>query len=461
MSNFFKPRLTHGELYLLIFTLLLQLLVAALPDPFPGGSIETDIDNYRDWCRALVLQGLDAAYWGNVEPRIDYPPLIPYLYIALGSIIHFLSPEIFSTNEALNFLIKIPAVACNVLISYIILVECKSRKIPLNKTTLLALMVNVPLIFDTSYWGQTDSVLFLLLLGCFLALQKQQLTISYVFFTLACFTKPLAWPFSLLILLVSGKKYTPQQIFRAMGAATLTAALVLLPFALEGNFVRILNDIFFQHLDVMPYISVSAHNLWWIVATKGSVWTDSSTLLLDMISYKQLAILFFLMVYSFILLNANKKVFRADFDVLQTAALVAITFFVLSPHMHENHLFNFFPLAFIFMLASPQQPHYKKWYLVLMAFSTFNMAFEDPYLFRLLQAHSRILLVEVFGLDPDINQILELLLTRFVTKLNALICVLIFIHLCWHELREHPMPKTWSRTIGFALGATALARVII
>jgi len=461
MSSFFKPRLTHWEIYLLALTLLLQLLVAALPDPFPGGSIETDIDNYRDWCRALVLQGLDAAYWGDVEPRIDYPPLIPYLYLVFGSVIHFISPEIFFTNEALNFLIKMPALFCNILISYIVLVECKSRQITLDKTSLLILLVNVPLIFDTSYWGQTDSVLCLLLLSSFLALQKQQLTTSYIFFTLACFAKPLAWPFSLLILLVSIKKYSSKKILCAISAAMLTAALVLLPFALDGNLLRIVNDIFLQHLDVMPYISVNAHNLWWIVATKGSWWTDSSILLLDVISYKQLAVLLFLTTYGLILFRAEKEVSRADFDLLKTAALVAIAFFILSPHMHENHLFNFFPLAFMFMVASPQKQQYTSWYLMLMACSTFNMAFEDPYLFRVLQAHSRILLIDVLSLNPDINQILELLLTRLLTKLNALICVLVFIHLFWRELTENPMPRAWSLAIVFTLGAIALVRVVI
>lgn len=462
MSSFFKPGLTHWELYLLVFTLVLQLLVAALPDPFPGTAIFTDIDDYRKWCRGLVLQGLEASYWGTtVYPLVDYPPLIPYLYFLWGSLIHLLTPEVFFNDSALNFLIKIPALVCNVLTSYIILVECKSRQITLDKTSLLILMVNAPLIFDTSYWGQTDSVLCLLLLGSFLALQKQQLTASYVLFTLACFAKPLAWPFSLLILLVSVKKYPPPRIWRAITAALLTALLVLLPFALEGNFLRILDDIFFQHLDVMPYISVNAHNLWWMVATKGSQWTDSSTLLLGLIRYKHLAVLLFLSVYALILFKAEKEISRQNFDVLKTAALVAIAFFVLSPHMHENHLFNFFPLAFIFMVASPQQPHYKNGYLVLMACSLFNMAFEDPYLSRLLQANSRILLVDMSGLNPDVNQILELLLTRLVTKLNALVCVLIFIHLCWSELKERPLPKTWSLAIGITLSAIALVRVVM
>lgn len=459
MSGLFKLRLTQWEFYLLLLTVLLQLLIAFIPDPFSGGAVQTDIDDYRNWTRGLVLQGLEAAYWGNVEPHIDYPPLVPYIYFTWGSLIHSFFPETFLNNNALDFLIKIPAVACNVLISYMLLLECKSRQITLDKTALLALMVNVPLIFDTTYWGQTDSVIAVLLLGSLLALQKQQLTTSYVLFTLACFTKPLAWPFALLILLVSLKKYTLPKVLRATTAALITAGLVLLPFALEGNLQRIISDLFLQQLDTMPYISVNAHNLWWIVATEATRWTHSGALVFGLISYKLLATLMFLIFYAVILFNSARTIARPDFDLLKTAAVVAMGFFILSPHMHENHLFNFFPLAFIFMMTSPRPP-YRIWYMALMICSTFNMAIHDPYLARRLAGHSQDILVHHLGVGLELSRLIDFFLTSFITKLCSFIIVLIFAHLCWHELAERPVPKVWSWGMGLVLGSVALLRVV-
>lgn len=467
MSRFFKPGLNQWELSLLLFTVLLQLVISAFPDPFPGGSIQTDIDDYRNWCRGLVLQGLEAAYWGNVEPHIDYPPLIPYIYWLWGALLHGLSPELFFNNKALEFLIRFPAVGCNVLISYVILLECKARGLTLNKVALVALMMNVPLIFDTTYWGQTDSVIGLLLFASLLALQKQHLTTCYVLFTLACFTKPLAWPFAVLILLVSLKQYSLPQITRATAAALLTAFLVLLPFTLEGNAGRLLSDLFLHQLDVMPYISVNAHNLWWVVATKATWWTNSADLVLGVISYKLLATVCFLIAYALILFKTATRASRQDFDLLKTAALVAFSFFMLSPHMHENHLFNFFPLAFLFMMGGQPEKSYPdgRWYpaayLLLMACSTLNMVIHDPYLFRVLLHSSRTLLIDVTGVPLEVSRLIEFLLTSFVTKLGAFISVFIFVHLYWHELRERPLPKAWNWGIGLALGLVALVRVVV
>jgi len=461
MSHFFRPALTRPEIFLLLGTLILQLLVAAIPDPFPGGSIQTDIDDYRNWCRVLVLQGLEVAYWGDVIPRIDYPPFIPYLYFSWGWLIHSLSPEVFLNNNALNFLIKIPALICNVLISYLLLLECKSRKITLNKTALLALMVNAPLIFDTSYWGQTDSVVCLLLLSSLLALQKQRLTISYVLFTLACFSKPLAWPFALLILLVSLYQHSWQHILRSFAAALFSACLVLLPFAMNGNLLRIINDLFFQQLDTMPYISVNAHNLWWIVATQASWWTDSSALVLDLISYKLMATLLFLILYAAILFKSSKAILRPDFDLLKTASLVALAFFMLSPHMHENHLYNFFPLAFIFMMGKPCQPQYSSWYITLMACSLFNMAIHDPYVGRVAGWYLRDVLMLGFKLDLDTSRIVEFVLINLALKLGALIAVMIFIQLLWQEFMERPLSMAWRKGLWGALGLIAVIRIAV
>jgi len=461
VSHFFRPALTRPEIFLLLGTLILQLLVAAIPDPFPGGSIQTDIDDYRNWCRVLVLQGLEAAYWGDVIPLIDYPPLIPYLYFSWGWLIHSLSPEVFLSNNALNFLIKIPALICNVLISYLLLLECKSRNIALNKTALLALFVNLPLIFDTSYWGQTDSVVCLLLLSSLLMLQKQKLIACYVLFTLACFSKPLAWPFSILILLVSLKKYSPHKILCATAAALVTALWVLLPFAFDGNFVRIINDLFFHQLDTMPYISVNAHNLWWVVATQASMWTDSSSLVLGLISYKLMATLLFLILYAAILFKSSKTILRPDFDLLKTAALVALAFFMLSPHMHENHLYNFFPLAFIFMMGKPGQPQYSSWYITLMFCSLFNMAIHDPYVGRVAGWYLRDILMLGFNLDLDTSRIFEHAFIELALKLGALIAVMIFIQLLWQEFMERPLSMAWQKGLWGGLGLIAVIRIVV
>lgn len=431
MKCFFQHALTRQEFFLLLGALILQLLIAAIPDPFPGGAIFTDIDDYRRWCRVLVLQGLEAAYWGDAIPRVDYPPLIPYLYFLLGSAVQGLSTSLFLNDAAMNFLIKWPSIACNLMMSALLLRECHLRRIDLDRCARWVLVMSPPFIFDTSYWGQTDSVVSLLLLGSFLALQKQRLTLCYGLFTLACFAKPLAWPFAVLIAWVSLRQFSLRAVASSFAVALLLAGLLLLPFILNGNGWRIINDIFLQHLDTMPYISVNAHNLWWIIATDLMYWTNSAELWLGLIPYKWLATGLFLGVYAALLGIAHRHMATPSFDVLKVAAMVAISFFMLAPHMHENHLLNFFPLGFLFCVAQPEQRAFRIGYLLLLGCSTINMLVHDPYLVRYVAKYQYLLLVDIGDISQGAFSILSTLFWVVITKINAVISVVIFAWWLW------------------------------
>src|SRR5207248_2015988 len=67
-----------------------------------------------------------------------------------------------------------------------------------------------------------------------------------------------------------------------------------------------------------------------------------------------------------------------------TAASVAFGFFILATHMHENHLFHFFPLVAMVYFEDARL----KWIILLLT-GTFltNMALHDPYLTHAFQRY--------------------------------------------------------------------------
>ena len=456
MPRFFKSPLNQKEITLIFACLILQILFAVPFIFFP--TIGTDIDGYRSWLRSLVTDGLEHAYWGSTTiALIDYPPLIPYIYYCIGKLIFWISPELYQLDTVINLLIKLPAIFCNFLISVILIKECKQQGFQLSNTSLLIAGFNAAAIFNTLYWGQSDSIVCLLLLCSLLELKYKKLTPSYVYFTLACFAKPLAWPLSLLILLASIQQHQIKEIIRSFFIALFTSPLVLLPFLADGNGIKILNEIFTSQIDAMPLISVNAHNLWWLIATYRIEWTHSYDLIAGTVSYRTIAITLFLAAYFSILVRANQNIREAQFDILKTASLIALAFFSLSPHMHENHLIYFFPLAFIPMINGSTGGKGHRYYILLIACSTLNMVLGDVYILKILKT----LLLKIInpiiillGKNPENYLEFTALIIPIITKINALIITMIFLQLFWH----HQYGKYLSKLIG--INITILLSVI-
>ena len=110
---------------------------------------------------------------------------------------------------------------------------------------------------------------------------------------------------------------------------------------------------FLTDVDLMPYASVNAHNLWWLLAP----WESADRGLIGPLTPKILGLSLFGAVYLVVLWAMWRKE-RGDAATparssapgahwFLAAAVIAFAFFTLSTHMHENHLFPALPFLIL------------------------------------------------------------------------------------------------------------------
>jgi Gpi18-like mannosyltransferase len=415
---FFGLGLSRNQKFLFGVSILLQTGLLFIPDTGMG-----DLELYRIWCRHLVLNGLEGAYWGNRAFNIDYPPLIPYMQLVLGSIARWINPEWLFDDRWLTVVLKIPGLLFNLALAWLVLFYALKSRLTVSNKAFCLVTFSPLFIFDSLYWGQTNSFVCFLVLSSFLLLKEGKLIPAYLLFTLACFAKPMVWPLSLLVLLFSMKHKRFFEIQLAFSLSALLALFILTPFALEGNFSRIVSKMFFS-IDSMSFVSANAHNFWWVV-TRGFPWEKSSSIFLMGLSYKTSGVLIFLSVYTFLLYKyfVSNKV---DY-LFPVASMAYLTFFVFSPHMHNNHMLMFFPLAFFMLL---DKPFYFRCYVALLCCAMINMIIHDPYLRSFF---------------PDLGPVMALnriegkkiyFYAYVISKINATVILLIYVLLLMDLIRS-------------------------
>jgi hypothetical protein len=262
-----------------------------------------------------------------------------------------------------------------VLILWILWLEY--RKDENNKVILAALIgygLNPAIIFNISYWGQTDSISsFLILSALYLQKNSRKPEISAIFAAAAVMAKPTVWPLGLLVAVAILKNNGVRRSLTASVSAIALFFLLLFPFILAGRFTDAIQALVVQ-IDASPYVSANAHNLWWIIQG-GLPMIHVNTQFIGPFSYKEVAIL---LTGSFIAITIWKFWYSSSMQALYLAAAsLAFGFFMLSTHMHENHWFLFFP---VFALVAFYQPRFKKLFYLLSCIFFVNLLVHDPYL---------------------------------------------------------------------------------
>ncbi len=318
-------------------------------------------------------------------------------------------PVYRQANTLLSVLVKIPPllfdVALATLLGYLI-VRYRAWKTAGSwrgwKPALLYL-AQPAVLFVSAYWGQPDAVeTFFVLLALVLILMRHP-ELGWVAAALGLLMKPLAAPFFPLLALATLLRSGWRRVITGGLAGIATMLAGFLPFFLSGR-TRMVIEKFISDIEAMPYTTVNGHNLWWLLLR----WHPANEPLVGPLTAKQLALGAFGLVYLFILWwvwkretvarqadpaerasaaypaqpgrRSQKPVttqdnrphplpppsgppsgpsnvppnvpswrFSGDAHWYIAALAVALSFFTLSTHMHENHLFP--AIAFVLLLA--------------------------------------------------------------------------------------------------------------
>lgn len=308
--------------HFLIILISLGLLTRLMLLPLPGFKI--DIGDWFAW--SIRLSNFNFAQFYSKEVFTDYTP--GYLYVL--SLLGFLKNLLLIPDNIFYLLLKTPAIIADLIIGIIIYKEVQkyaSRKIAL--LALSATIFNPVIIFNSSIWGQIDSILTVFMLVAVIALKKNKLISSSIFFGLALLVKPQALALLPLFAFFLINRFQLSGLFKLLVPGILIIFILTFPFFPNQtliNFVRhILNT-----ANEYSYTSVNAYNLWGVVG----FWIKDNTIW-NNLSYQTWG--YILLVAYWIILGYFY--FKKKLSLYATSALAAMGFFFLPTRVHERYLY--------------------------------------------------------------------------------------------------------------------------
>jgi 4-amino-4-deoxy-L-arabinose transferase-like glycosyltransferase len=382
---------------LLVLGLALRVFIAGVYLPLSGFRI--DVGDFTAWGQRLASLG--PAHFYEQGYFSDYPPGYLYVLWVLGSIGGLLKPIV--GLDVTGGLVKIPGIAADIGVAWLLFVIARrwgpslTRRVQPETLGLIAATIylfNPGVIFDSSVWGQIDSVGTLVLLATIYALGRGWTEVAAFGAVLALLVK---FQFAFLIPIVAivgikrhlfGRSSDPTLAGRrdplrvltslAVGIGSLT--LLMLPFGMTlyapmagGNPKGLLGILpapdpstsligkLVEAADTYKGLSVNAINLWrnpWSGLGDTLHWGDDRGIGLALgslaLTWQQIG----MAIFAVVALIALWQVARRDDmrGVLLASLVLAIAFFVLPTRVHERYLFPALALAAPLILSSRAWP---------------------------------------------------------------------------------------------------------
>lgn len=190
-----------------------------------------DLNYYILWS-----QGVHNGFFNAYEhiASLDYPPMWLFPMYIVG---------FFTTNPAIQaaepyfiLALKIFQILFDVAIISLIYVVLRKKNQVFALLLAASWAINPATIVNSSFWGQTDSVMIFLLLVSFWLLEERRMVAAMVWFCIACLTKFQCLYFAPVILLyLFFSKYDVKTIIKAIGAGVAVVLGVFLPFMINSG----------------------------------------------------------------------------------------------------------------------------------------------------------------------------------------------------------------------------------
>lgn len=321
------------------------VLVACFSRVFFLKSIDRigDLNFFIAWADNLYKYGLSNFY--ELKIFKDYPPGYMYVLYILDAI-----KNIFKLSRTdFKILLKIPAILSDVLTGVLIYKLSKNdigEKAGFGFACIYVL--NPAIIFDSSIWGQIDSVYTLFIfLGIYFIGYKKYLY-SFILFLLSIFIKPQALIFSPVFIyafyeFIKQNKFNKKNfglLVKYILCLFLVCILILAPFSKNFNFMPIINT-YKKTLESYNYAVLNAFNLYMYLGL------NLFELNSPIFYFIEFATILFISLFGFWFLFKSKSKAKYFF----CAGLLNALVFVFSFKMHERYIYStllFFLISYIY-----------------------------------------------------------------------------------------------------------------
>lgn len=327
-----------------------------------------DLWNHMDWGERFFQYGAsgffapDANVWDYTWP--NQPPGTIYLYALIFKLFGVVFQmfwwlnvklPIFPSTLMLYFddhlypaMLKLPAILADLGIAYVIYLIFKDwKKESLGKLGATIFLLNPAVWYNSTIWGQTDSVISFWVLLAFYLLLKNRFPLALLAFAISIYTKVSLVIFLPVLFLVALKMRVKPKYY-VMGVVFVVVLIGALtwPFSSARGGQAVLEPfswlywlytkkILGQQLQV---ITANAFNIW---AALTGIHEQPHTLMLGPLSYQYWGYLLFGGVYVWILEKMAKS--QEKESVWWGLAAVAFASFGLLTNMHERYLYPLFP----------------------------------------------------------------------------------------------------------------------
>lgn len=335
---------------------------------FIFGPYHPDLGNHTDWGnkfweygpKNFYFSGIWKVSWPNQPPGTMYMwAIISKINSSIQGVLWYCNTHLplfpsklipFFQNNLHNALVKIPSVVTDLGIGYLIYLfigyfkEVKKWQNKLKPEVAAMLFLFNPLvIYNSSIWGQTDSIInFLFLLAIYLYLAKNKLFLSIFFIFLSFYIKASLLIFvPLFALMIFVREKNKKNIFISIILNLLFFSLISSPFS-HGNVFAWVFSLYKDRIlgGQGNMLTGNAFNLWAVIF--GIDFSKTDIGYFWGISYKLWGISLFLVNYLYIIWNFIKKRSR-EYNLMFYFALLALSSFMFLTNMHERYLYPLFP----------------------------------------------------------------------------------------------------------------------
>lgn len=317
---------------ILLLFILLGLVVRLLLIPLPGFNI--DVNDWYAW--AIRLSDFNFSGFYSKEVFTDYTP--GYLYVL--SLLGFLKNLLRIPEGYFYILLKLPAIISDLIIGAIIYKEVRKYSKKIAIFSLCAILFNPVIIFNSSVWGQIDSILTVFMLLAVIALKKNKLISSSIFFGLALLVKPQTLALLPLFAFFLINRFRLSGLFKLLAPGIFIIFILTFPFFPNQTLIN-----FAQHIlntaNEYSYTSINAYNFWGVVGFWIPDNTSWNNLSYQMWGYLLMANYWIVIAYLYL---------RKKLSIYAFAALATLAFFFLPTRAHERYLYP--AIVFLILLTA-------------------------------------------------------------------------------------------------------------